>query len=114
VLAIQEACIELTKKKGMSLSKLHTQSVTLAISALESIGLRRYANNVSSSDEVVTNKQDYFKLYPHSIGHYLGMDTHDTPLMPSHATLQPGSIITIEPGLYFPDSPDIPEWYNPK
>lgn len=54
--------------------------------------------------------KEYFKVYPHSIGHFLGMDTHDTPLMPSHEALQPGNVVTIEPGLYIPDHPDAPHW----
>lgn len=41
-------------------------------------------------------------VFPHSIGHYLGMDVHDTNTIPSNAKLQPGMVVTIEPGLYFP------------
>ena len=37
-------------------------------------------------------------------GHYLGLDTHDTPGN-SSTPLQPGNVITIEPGLYIPDDP---------
>ena len=35
---------------------------------------------------------------PHHVGHYLGMDTHDTPRMSRSNQLQPGMVITIEPG----------------
>ncbi|XP_048777069.1 xaa-Pro aminopeptidase 3-like isoform X2 [Ostrea edulis] len=38
---------------------------------------------------------------PHHVGHYLGMDLHDTPLVSKEMKLQPGTILTIEPGLYF-------------
>ncbi|KNC49582.1 xaa-Pro aminopeptidase 3 [Thecamonas trahens ATCC 50062] len=39
-------------------------------------------------------------LYPHSIGHLLGMDTHDTPTA-RHTPFGPGMVFTVEPGLYF-------------
>ncbi len=57
------------------------------------------------------------KLYPHSIGHWLGtsfsfiprflmyvlgMDTHDTEGIKDHTNFQPGMIVTIEPGVHLP------------
>ncbi|KAI4887936.1 hypothetical protein NFI96_007336, partial [Prochilodus magdalenae] len=34
---------------------------------------------------------------PHHVGHYLGMDVHDTPELSRSQPLQPGMAITIEP-----------------
>uniref|UniRef100_A0A8B9HCK8 X-prolyl aminopeptidase 3, mitochondrial n=1 Tax=Astyanax mexicanus TaxID=7994 RepID=A0A8B9HCK8_ASTMX len=41
------------------------------------------------------------RFCPHHVGHYLGMDVHDTPELSRSQPLQPGMAITIEPGLYF-------------
>lgn len=42
----------------------------------------------------------YGDFYPHSIGHHLGLETHD----PSPTgTLKEGMVVTIEPGIYLPD-----------
>jgi len=45
-------------------------------------------------------KQGYDKYFPHGIGHFLGLDVHDVG--DSTQPLQPGDIITIEPGIYIP------------
>ncbi len=39
------------------------------------------------------------------------MDVHDVNHVTSTARLEPGMIVTIEPGLYFPDEPGVPERY---
>ncbi len=43
----------------------------------------------------------YAKYFPHSIGHFLGLDVHDVG--DYSVPLQEGDIITIEPGLYLPE-----------
>jgi len=40
------------------------------------------------------------EFYCHSIGHYLGMDVHDTNTIGPHRTLEPGVVMAVEPGLY--------------
>ncbi|MGH0176742.1 UNVERIFIED_CONTAM: hypothetical protein FKN15_001744 [Acipenser sinensis] len=50
---------------------------------------------------------------PHHVGHYLGMDVHDTPEVSRTRSLQPGMVITIEPGLYIPeDDLSAPQRYR--
>ncbi len=48
----------------------------------------------------------YKKYYPHGVGHWLGIDVHDVgPYFAEDGqwhTLQPGMVLTIEPGLYIP------------
>ena len=39
---------------------------------------------------------------PHHVSHYLGMDVHDTAYVPRSVPLEPGMIITLEPGIYIP------------
>ena len=45
--------------------------------------------------------------YVHSLGHGLGLDVHERPWFGRNATaqdrLEPGSVVTIEPGLYYPE-----------
>ncbi|XP_020627393.1 probable Xaa-Pro aminopeptidase 3 [Orbicella faveolata] len=50
---------------------------------------------------------------PHSVGHYLGMDTHDTHLVSKGLGLHPGMVITVEPGIYISENnKNVPERYR--
>ncbi|TPX54729.1 hypothetical protein PhCBS80983_g05807 [Powellomyces hirtus] len=49
----------------------------------------------------VTNKE-MNTLYPHHVGHWLGLDVHDTSSIRRTTTLKSGMVVTIEPALYIP------------
>ena len=60
---------------------------------------------------LVTCKANEF--CPHHVAHYLGMDVHDTALIPRSIPVQAGMVITIEPGLYLPQkNPDVPKEFR--
>ncbi len=53
---------------------------------------------------------------PHSLGHGIGLDTHEAPLLrslgePGDPALLPGMVFTIEPGLYHPSHGGV-RWEN--
>lgn len=48
---------------------------------------------------LIDNESEIRKYYFHSIGHHLGLDTHDPA--DRNLPLVPGNVITDEPGLYF-------------
>jgi Xaa-Pro aminopeptidase len=53
---------------------------------------------------------------PHSLGHGIGLDTHEAPLLRSQGEsvdpeLLPGMVFTIEPGLYHPEHGGV-RWEN--
>lgn len=48
---------------------------------------------------LIQNESEIRKYYFHSIGHHLGLDTHDPA--DRNLPLVPGNVITDEPGLYF-------------
>ena len=51
-------------------------------------------------DGLTRNRSDMNQLLPHGVCHYLGLDTHDVG---DRDVLQPGMVITMEPGIYLRD-----------
>lgn len=73
---------------GVRLMDLHIRSREIIGEELVALGLLEHAADVS-------------KYYMHGLGHFLGMDTHD--LGGRDAVLEPGNVITVEPGIYIPE-----------
>ncbi len=62
-------------------------------------------------------KRAYSQFYMHGAGHWLGLDVHDVGRYKSHAKwrrLQPGMVLTVEPGIYIPaGTPGVAKrWHN--
>lgn len=67
-----------------------------------------YLNNPDEQEKSLNHlvralykKYDLEKYMPHGIGHYMGLDVHDVGN--GREPLEPGDVITIEPGLYLSD-----------
>ncbi|XP_077025063.1 xaa-Pro aminopeptidase 3 isoform X3 [Tamandua tetradactyla] len=105
VLEIQRACLTLCFP-GSSLENIYTMMLTLVGQKLKELGILK---NIKGNNAFKFAR----KYCPHHVGHYLGMDVHDTPDIPRSLPLQPGMVITIEPGIYIPeDDRDAPEKFR--
>jgi len=102
VLRVQQACIKVCgmhAQEEVNLDMLNALSGYLFIEELKALGFK-------NPEKIID------RVYPHSIGHYLGLDLHDCPTVLGGTKLQPGLIITIEPGLYIPYDPLFPPEYH--
>ena len=66
-----------------------------------------------SLDKVLENRE-YSRYYMHRTGHWLGRDVHDVGNYKDDGqwrSLEPGMVLTIEPGCYIRSAPDIPEQF---
>ncbi|EJM98278.1 aminopeptidase P N-terminal domain-containing protein [Herbaspirillum sp. YR522] len=76
-------------------------------------------NKLGTRDDVI-EQGAYRQFYMHRTGHWLGMDVHDVgdyrdpPAADGSKpwrTLQPGMVLTIEPGIYVRPAEGVPEQY---
>jgi len=51
-------------------------------------------------------------LFPHHVGHYVGLDVHDVPGYPRSVPLKKGHCVTVEPGVYVPDDERFPKHFR--
>lgn len=107
VLRMQKECTEILKE-GVVWDDVHARAHEIAIEGLLELGILR-GNKV----EIFENRTSV-AFFPHGLGHFLGMNTHDTGGHPNYedpdsmfrylrvrGKLPAGSIITVEPGVYF-------------
>eukprot|EP00879_Flechtneria_rotunda_P028716 GHRR01030931.1.p1 GENE.GHRR01030931.1~~GHRR01030931.1.p1 ORF type:complete len:455 (+),score=161.77 GHRR01030931.1:479-1843(+) len=100
VLSVRQRCLDAVVP-GSTLAKVHALSVQLLSEGLRDLGLLPTAGLEDFTAGL------YREFYCHSIGHYLGMDVHDTNTVGPHRTLEPGVVMAIEPGVYIPDHPQF-------
>lgn len=101
VLNVQKECVKLcSEASGMSLSDIHRSSESLFFTELKNCGFKSLERNQVS------------QLYPHYIGHHLGLDVHDITRPPRYTPIKAGQVITIEPGVYVPVDPKWPKHFQ--
>ncbi|CAH0482624.1 unnamed protein product [Peronospora belbahrii] len=114
VLDVQKKCIEhlrkmVEAKEPISLNKLHDYSVDLMMKHMHELGIMKVKGGPQSRSAI----REFQKYNPTHVGHYLGMDIHDTPHVTRDAPLVPGMVVTIEPGIYLPKNDfDLPEEFR--
>ena len=108
VLNIQKECVNLVKV-GSSQDEIHKFSVSETVKALMDLGVLDKSKGIRHHIE----KRSYNKFYPHRVGHWLGMDVHDTTGISPLEKFQGGEVVTIEPGLYLDqDHDEVPEEFK--
>jgi len=96
VLAAQHAAIEQVRP-GKHWNDPHDAAVRVLTKGLIKLGLLK-----GGLDKLIAD-QAYTRFYMHRTGHWLGMDVHDVGdyKIDGHwRVLEPGMVLTVEPGLY--------------
>ncbi len=105
----QQLCLQ--AKRGLSYEALHDESHRLLALTLQETGIaKKTASSSALVDAGVTRK-----LFPHGLGHSLGLVTHDVgcrqiapradnPFLRNTSVIERDQVLTIEPGCYFIDS----------
>jgi Xaa-Pro aminopeptidase len=106
VLRAQLAAIEQVRP-GRSFNAYHESAIRVLAEGLLDVGLL-----AGSVDEALESGKVQ-EFYPHRTGHYLGLDVHDagpyTDAAGNYRALEPGVVLTVEPGLYVQPDLDVAE-----
>lgn len=110
VLAAQQAAIEKVKP-GNHWDDPHLAAVRTITRGLIKLGILKGTLAKLIKDE------KYKPFFPHRTGHWLGMDVHDVgdyKVDGEWRLLEPGMVLTIEPGLYIPAGTKgvAKKWWN--
>jgi len=110
VLAAQLAAIEQIKPGNHWLDP-HDAAVRVLTEGMVELGI------LKGDPEELIKDQDYTKYYMHRTGHWIGMDVHDVgdyKVDGEWRMLEPGMVMTVEPGLYLPaGTRGLPKkWWN--
>ena len=102
---MQHTCTNMLRE-GVLWDDVHLEAHKIAIDGLVKLGV------LQGSTEDILKSRTSVAFFPHGLGHYLGMDTHDTGGHPNYSDkdsmfrylrvrgkLPAGSIITVEPGV---------------
>ncbi|KAL2162072.1 hypothetical protein VTH06DRAFT_7857 [Thermothelomyces fergusii] len=109
VLRVQRAAVGLcAERHGLSLDEIHRATEAALQAELERLGFEfgRGMRMFSGSSDVMGI------LFPHHVGHYIGLDVHDVPGYPRSTPLRAGHCVTIEPGVYVPDDDRFPKHFR--
>ena len=109
VLDAQIAAIEQVKP-GNHWNQPHEAAVKVLVDGLLALGL------MQGDAADIIEQESYRQFYMHKTGHWLGMDVHDVGeyrIDGQWRVLEPGMVLTIEPGLYIsPDDESVDEQWR--
>jgi Xaa-Pro aminopeptidase len=73
--------------------------------ALEAVRPGAHGQQVDSVARERIDATEFRGLFGHGLGHGVGLAVHEAPALrpESEDTLEPGNVVTVEPGIYLPD-----------
>lgn len=110
VLEAQEAAFAAVRP-GNHYNEFHEAAVKAATQGLVRLGL------LQGRVPTLVKEEAYRKFFMHKSGHWLGLDVHDVgdyKVGDEWRVLEPGMVVTVEPGIYIPaGTKGVPKrWWN--
>ena len=100
ILRVQRSSVSLCKESSnMTLDNIHQATESGLKDGLKQLGFEMSGNALET-------------LFPHHVGHYVGLDVHDCPGYSRAVPLKTGHVVTVEPGIYVPGDNRWPEHFR--
>ena len=97
-------------RAGVAFDSIHQASLTAIVEGLIRLEI------LKGEPEKLIKDEAYKPYFMHGTSHWLGLDVHDVGLYrngPDWRKLEPGMVLTVEPGLYFSeDSAEVPKSFR--
>ena len=95
-LTAQKQAIDMVRP-GVRFSEVHQRATEILVDGLREFGI------LSGQTKEIIEKGEHRRFFMHGTSHWLGMDVHDVgkyKLGEESRILEPGMVLTVEPGLY--------------
>ncbi|AIR63830.1 Xaa-Pro aminopeptidase [Cedecea neteri] len=95
-------------RPGTSMQEVTTEVVRIMVKGLVKLGILK-----GDVDHLIANNA-HRAFFMHGLSHWLGLDVHDVGSygVDKSRVLEPGMVITVEPGLYIAPDADVPAQYR--
>lgn len=95
-------------RPGTSIQAVNGEVVRIMVSGLVRLGI------LNGDVDTLIAENAHRPFFMHGLSHWLGLDVHDVGVYgPDRSRpLEPGMVITVEPGLYIAPDADVPEAYR--
>ncbi|AXF76813.1 Xaa-Pro aminopeptidase [Erwinia tracheiphila] len=93
---------------GISIREVNDSVVRIMVTGLVKLGVMK------GDVDTLIAEQAHRQFYMHGLSHWLGLDVHDVGFYGNERDriLEPGMVITVEPGLYIAPDADVPLEYR--
>ena len=121
VLNVNKTCIKVKKKASthfyhytneLTCLQLCTEEANISLHGIHSVSTRLMKEELTKIGFKTSTWELERILYPHHVGHYLGLDVHDCHDLDRSRKLKRNMVVTIEPGLYVPFDDRFPREYQ--
>ncbi|KFC05559.1 Xaa-Pro aminopeptidase [Trabulsiella guamensis ATCC 49490] len=95
-------------RPGTSMQEVTGEVVRIMIRGLVKLGI------LKGDVETLIAENAHRKFFMHGLSHWLGLDVHDVGVYGTDRSrvLEPGMVLTVEPGLYIAPDADVPAEYR--
>ncbi|HBO46156.1 MAG TPA: aminopeptidase P family protein [Planctomycetaceae bacterium] len=94
----------ITGKISPKLRKVYDTVLNAQVAAIKAVRPGIVAEKVDAVARNIIAKAGFGRYFGHGLGHGLGLDIHEAPRLAvgNQTVLQPGMVVTVEPGIYLP------------